>query len=258
MVALDQMDRGGLDPKFVAGLLASPRSGLKRRRHRGSSAAILTGRLHLAGVLGERLSDRLSPADASRARAPAGPICTGGSDPAAAGSPPARLPCAVAPPRRSSLQAMAWSNLKAGPCRASGSTRSQRAGGRPSHARTGTPAVATLRALPSQGKGRRFARPPAEDRRRPKERGRPAARRPRRRAGRTGQTRSRAVHILVKPARSAIGPWPTERPRPTCWRGPGYNRAARARSRSCCGPPGRSRSTGCWPPSSNRPTSHWA
>ena len=54
MVALDQMDGGGLDPEFVAGLLASAESGPKETaswiigRHRDWAGA-------LAGVLGERL-----------------------------------------------------------------------------------------------------------------------------------------------------------------------------------------------------------
>ena len=63
MVALDQMDGGGLDPRFVAGLLASPEPGLK------DAASWIVGRhrdwaLALAGVLGERLQ-----ADRSGARA---------------------------------------------------------------------------------------------------------------------------------------------------------------------------------------------
>jgi len=54
MVALDQMEGGGLDPKLVAGLLASPDPGLKETaswivgRHRDWAPA-------LAGVLGQRL-----------------------------------------------------------------------------------------------------------------------------------------------------------------------------------------------------------
>lgn len=65
MVALDQMDGGGLDPKFVAGLLASSDRILKETaswivgRHRDWADA-------LAGVLGERL-DRGDLAAADRA-----------------------------------------------------------------------------------------------------------------------------------------------------------------------------------------------
>ncbi len=55
MVAVDQMDGGGLDPKYVAGLLASSGPGLKE------TAAWIAGRHPewagvLAGVLGERLA----------------------------------------------------------------------------------------------------------------------------------------------------------------------------------------------------------
>ena len=55
MVALDQMDGGGLDPKFVAGLLASADPGKKE------TASWIIGRhpnwaSELAGVLGERLA----------------------------------------------------------------------------------------------------------------------------------------------------------------------------------------------------------
>jgi putative membrane-bound dehydrogenase-like protein len=61
MVALDQMDKGGLDPKFVAGLLASSHRALKETaswivgRHRDWAPA-------LAGVLGERLDRANLPA----------------------------------------------------------------------------------------------------------------------------------------------------------------------------------------------------
>jgi len=111
MVALDELDGGGLDPKFVAGLLASKESVLKETaswivgRHREWAGA-------LAGVLGERLNRTDLPAG-ERAElerqlgrfAQAAPIqkllaarLRDGSAPLAA--------------RRSSLQAMSWSGLK--------------------------------------------------------------------------------------------------------------------------------------------------
>jgi putative membrane-bound dehydrogenase-like protein len=111
MVALDQMDGGGLDPKFVAGLLASNESVLKETaswivgRHRDWAGA-------LAGVFEERLN-RTDLSVGERAElerqlgrfAQAGPIqkllaarLRDGSAPLAA--------------RRSSLQAMSWSGLK--------------------------------------------------------------------------------------------------------------------------------------------------
>src|SRR5205814_2506035 len=111
MVALDQMEGGGLDPKFVARLLASHEPALRETaswivgRHREWADA-------LAGVLGARL-DRADLPAAERAElerqlgrfAQAAPIQQLLA---------ARLRNATAPlaARRSSLQAMAWSNLK--------------------------------------------------------------------------------------------------------------------------------------------------
>jgi putative membrane-bound dehydrogenase-like protein len=111
MVALDQMDGGGLDPKFAAGLLAAAEPALRETaswivgRHREWAEA-------LAGVLGERL-DRSDLPATERAElerqlgrfAQAAPIQALLA---------ARLQDESAPPaaRRSSLQAMAWSNLK--------------------------------------------------------------------------------------------------------------------------------------------------
>jgi hypothetical protein len=65
MVALDQMEGGGLDPKFAAGLLASPEPALRE------TASWIVGRHSewadaLAGVLGERL-DRADLPAAERA-----------------------------------------------------------------------------------------------------------------------------------------------------------------------------------------------
>jgi putative membrane-bound dehydrogenase-like protein len=112
MVALDQMDGGGLDSKFVAEMLASADPGLKETatwvvgRHRDWAPA-------LAGVLGERLSlIDLPPADRAELEHQLGRF--------AEAAPIQRLlatrlrdALAPMPARRSSLQAMAWSNLKA-------------------------------------------------------------------------------------------------------------------------------------------------
>jgi putative membrane-bound dehydrogenase-like protein len=112
LVALDQMAGGRLDPTFVAGLLASENVGLKE------TAAWIVGRHSdwapaMAGVLGERLN-LIDLPSADRAElerqlgrfAQSAPIRRLLAD---------RLRDAFAPSaaRRSSLQAMAWSNLKA-------------------------------------------------------------------------------------------------------------------------------------------------
>ncbi len=148
MVALDQMDGGKLDPKFVASLLASSDPALKETaswivgRHREWAEA-------LAGVLGHRLGRPDLPA-AERTElerqlgqfAEAAPIQQLLA---------ARLQNATAPTaaRRSSLQAMAWSNLKEKDIppawiAALGSAL----GDDPSNAPLLVPTVATLRALP--------------------------------------------------------------------------------------------------------------
>ena len=113
MIALDQMDGGALDPKFVAVLLASADSGLKE------AAAWIVGRhrdwaLALAGVLGQRLSlIDLPPADRAELERQLGRFAQAAPIQRLLAE---RLRDAFAPSvtRRSSLQAMAWSNLKAG------------------------------------------------------------------------------------------------------------------------------------------------
>ena len=148
MVALDQMDGGRLAPTFVAGLLASADPGLKE------TAAWIVGRHSdwapaLAGVLGERLSlIDLPPGDRAELErqlgrfAQAAPIQRLLAD---------RLRDAFAPSaaRRSSLQAMAWSNLKpeAVPREWVDAVASVLEGD-PATPELVTPAVATLRALP--------------------------------------------------------------------------------------------------------------
>ena len=148
MVALDQMAGGRLAPTFVAGLLASADQGLKE------TAAWIVGRHSdwapaLAGVLGERLSlIDLPPGDRAELDrqlgrfALAGPIQRLLAD---------RLRDAFAPSaaRRSSLQAMAWSNLK--PEAVPREWVDAVAGvleGDPDTPELVTPAIAALRALP--------------------------------------------------------------------------------------------------------------
>ena len=155
MVALDQMDGGGLDPKFVAGLLASAEPGLKE------TAAWIVGRhrdwaVALAGVLGERLVRiDLPPADRAELERQLGRFAQAAPIQRLLA---ARLRDAFAPPaaRRSSLQAMAWSNLKArGRAARVGRRAGQRAGRRPRHARTGRAGRRDSACLaPHQGKGR--------------------------------------------------------------------------------------------------------
>jgi putative membrane-bound dehydrogenase-like protein len=148
MAALDQMDGGGLDPKFVAGLLATADPELKETaswivgRHRDWAPA-------LAGALGDRLNlIDLPPAERAELErqlgrfAQAAPI---------QGLLAGCLRDAFAPlaARRSSLQAMAWSTLKpeAVP-RAWVDALASVLQGDPATPELITPAVATLRALP--------------------------------------------------------------------------------------------------------------
>ena len=151
MVALDQMEGGSLDPKLVAGLLASESPGLKE------TASWIVGRHQdwagaLAGVLGERLSlIDLLPADRAELERQLGRF--------AQAAPIQRLladclrdPFAPEATRRSSLQAMAWSNLKPGavPSEWLDAVASVLEGD-PATPELVTPAVATLRALPLTG-----------------------------------------------------------------------------------------------------------
>ncbi len=148
MVALDHMAGGRLDPEFVAGLLASANAGL------AETAAWIVGRHSewapaLAGVLGERLSlIDLPPAERTELErqlgrfAESAPIQRLLAD---------RLRDAFAPSaaRRSSLQAMAWSNLKAEAVpREWIDALAGVLEGDPATPELVTPAVATLRALP--------------------------------------------------------------------------------------------------------------
>ncbi len=153
MVALDQMDGGKLDPKFVAGLLASSDPALK------DTASWIVGRHRewaeaLAGVLGERL-DRADLPAAERAElekqlgrfAQAAPI----QQLLASRVQDASAPTAV---RRSSLQAMAWSSLKEKELPSAWvAALTSAIDGQPANAPLIATAVATVRALPlSQGK----------------------------------------------------------------------------------------------------------
>jgi putative membrane-bound dehydrogenase-like protein len=156
MVALDQMDGGKLDPKFVAGLLASTDPALRE------SASWIVGRHRdwadaLAGVLGGRL-DRADLPAAERAElerqlgsfAQAAPIQQLLA---------ARLQDASALPaaRRSSLQAMAWSNLKEKDVPPAWvAALATVLEGEPANVPLRAPAIATIRAVP-------MARNKAED-----------------------------------------------------------------------------------------------
>src|SRR5262249_28458044 len=146
--ALDQMDGGRLDPKFVAELLASKEPVLKEAaswivgRHPGWANA-------LAGVLGERL-DRTDLTTAERAElerqlgrfAHAAPI----QQLLAARLQNPFTPLSV---RRSSLQALAWSNLKEKDVPPAWvAALSSLLDGAPANAPLVAPVVATLRALP--------------------------------------------------------------------------------------------------------------
>jgi putative membrane-bound dehydrogenase-like protein len=151
LVALDQMDGGKLDPTVVAGLLASAEPGLKQ------TAVWIVGRHPdwagaLAGVLGERLVRvDLPPADRSELERQLGRF--------AQAAPIQRLLAgqlrdsfAPLPARLSSLQAMAWSNLK--PEAVPRAWMTALAGvleGDPATPDLVRPAVATLRALPLAG-----------------------------------------------------------------------------------------------------------
>ena len=148
MVAIDQMDGGKLDPKFVAGLLAATDPALRE------SASWIVGRHRdwadaLAGVLGERL-DRPDLPAAERAELERQ---LGGFS----GAAPiqqllaARLRNASAPmaARRGSLQAMAWSNLKAKDVPPAWvAALASVLDGEPANAPLRAPAIATIRALP--------------------------------------------------------------------------------------------------------------
>jgi putative membrane-bound dehydrogenase-like protein len=148
MVALDQMDHGQLDPSFVAGLLTSAQPALKETaswiigRHREWAEA-------LAGVVGDRLIRiDLAPADRAELERQLGRF--------AQAAPIQQLMAvtlrnAFAPTeaRRSSLQAMAWSNLKpeAVPAAWLGAIASVLEGD-PATPELVAPAISTLRALP--------------------------------------------------------------------------------------------------------------
>ncbi len=110
MVALDQMESGKLDPKFVAGLLGSPDAPLK------DAASWIVGRHRewageLAGVLGQRL-DRadLAPAERSELERQLGRLAQAAPIQELLA---ARVQDSSASPeaRRSSLQAITWSGL---------------------------------------------------------------------------------------------------------------------------------------------------
>ena len=122
IVALDQMDGGRLDPKFVAGVAGLGRPGTARRRHHGSSAATANG----------PATWRASWASGWRrgrtSRPPSGPSWSdssagsqGGADPGA----PGRPGCATPRPRASAAERLAGHGL-VGPegerCRRRGSS----------------------------------------------------------------------------------------------------------------------------------------
>ena len=193
MVALDQMDGGRLDPKFVAGLLASTDPGLKEAaswivgRHREWAGA-------LAGVLGERL-DR--PDLAGRRASRAGAATRPASPRRRRSSSSWPLACATPPPRRaarrSSLQAMAWSGLKEKQVpRGWVSAPGERARRRPGRAaaRSARRGDRSRLAAAPEAKAERPAARLLRHRRRRQESRRAPPRRPRRRARRPRQTRS--------------------------------------------------------------------
>ncbi|MGP0066397.1 MAG: PVC-type heme-binding CxxCH protein [Isosphaeraceae bacterium] len=148
MVALDQMDGGKLDPRFVAGVLASTDPALRE------SASWIVGRHRdwaeaLAGVLGERL-DRPDLPAAERAElerqlggfaqsAPIQQLLAARLEKAS--------PLTAA--RRSSLQAMAWSNLKEKDLPPAWvAALATVLEDNPANAPLRAPAIATIRALP--------------------------------------------------------------------------------------------------------------
>ena len=153
MVALDQMDGGKLDPKFVAGLLASsdPRS---RIRPRGSSAGIASGpRPWRASWASGWTGPTSRPASGPSWRSNWGgsPRRRRSSSSWPRGVQDASAPTAV---RRSSLQAMAWSSLKEKELPSAWvAAVTSAVDGQPANAPLIATAVATVRALPlPQGK----------------------------------------------------------------------------------------------------------
>jgi putative membrane-bound dehydrogenase-like protein len=148
MVALDQMDGGGLDPKFVAGLLASSDPALKETaswivgRHREWAEA-------LAGVLGQRLDRPDLPAvERTELERQLGRFAQAAPIQQLLAT---RLQNVSAPTaaRRSSLQAMAWSNLKEKDIPPTWiAVLASALGDDTANAPLLVPAVATLRALP--------------------------------------------------------------------------------------------------------------
>jgi putative membrane-bound dehydrogenase-like protein len=148
LVALDQMDGAGVDPKFVAGLLSSSEPELK------ATATWIVGRHPdwagaLASVLGERLnSAHLSTGDRGELEHQLGRF--------AMSTPVQRLlaerlsdPSCSIVTRRSCLQAMAWSTFKERDLPPSWIDAIARVfDDAPANADLIAPAVATLRALP--------------------------------------------------------------------------------------------------------------
>ena len=148
MVALDQMDGGKLDAKFVAGLLASTDPALRE------SASWIVGRHRdwadaLAGVLGDRLDQQdLSATERADLERQLGgfsqtlPIQQLLAE-------RLRKTSALPAARRSSLQAMAWSNFKAKDLPASWVTVLATVfDGDPANTTLLAPAITAIRALP--------------------------------------------------------------------------------------------------------------
>ncbi len=165
MVALDQMDGGSLDPEICRGAAGHGRSRGSRRRRPGSSAGIVTGLLRWPVCWSERLKlIDLPPADRAELERQLGRFAQAAPIQRLLA---AQLRDAFAPAvaRRSSLQAMAWSNLKAEAVpREWVDAIASVLEGDPATPELVTPAVATLRALPlDPGKGGRPARPPASE-----------------------------------------------------------------------------------------------
>ncbi len=255
MVALDQMDGGKLDPKFVAGLLASTDPALRE------SASWIVGRHRdwadaLAGVLGDRL-DRPDLPAAERAElerqlggfAQAAPIQQLLA---------ARLQNASAPmaPRRSSLQAMAWSNLKEKDVppawvAAMASVLDGKSGERPTASRPPSrpsapchwPGTRPRTCVPACSASPPTSRIRTDSGSTPSPLSLEDSSNRMRRStnsrsakldrGQTVATRTTAADVL---------------------RGPGSRRTSSPGWPTPCGLPGRSRLTACWPPSSSRAT----